>query len=346
VAVAHVIFNVMGVLLMVGFIPQFAALVRDLSPASEHLVGMARLTEELPRQVANAHTLFNVAASLLFLPFTGWIATLCVKLLPNRPQQAPQVKKPRYQPHYLDDTLISTPAIALAMVRREMSHLADTVDNMLAAILPTLLEGDIKQLKQVRRLDKQVDQATHIITRYLSQMSRQSLSDETADQILAAMTVAQQMESIGDVIERNLYHLGKVAYRKQVTFQPETTANLTAYHDQVLQSYRAASSAYVTDNPLAARTVVNMEENLADLDVAHRARQLHRLQEGEAVADLTSYTIQLDIRESLKRIFHLSRRIARVEATGVITQETERNPDKGSTVIPLQIPSTIIQAHS
>ena len=59
-AVAHVLFNVTGVLLFVGFIPQFADLVRTLSPATLALNGAERLAADTPRQLANAHTVFNV----------------------------------------------------------------------------------------------------------------------------------------------------------------------------------------------------------------------------------------------------------------------------------------------
>ena len=54
-AAVHVLFNVAGVLIWLGFIPQLAELARLLSPSSDHLTGLARMASETPRQVANAH---------------------------------------------------------------------------------------------------------------------------------------------------------------------------------------------------------------------------------------------------------------------------------------------------
>jgi len=58
VAVAHVTFNFIGVLLFCFWIPTFADLVSQTS-------------QNIPRQIANAHTIFNIIASIVFIPFTG-----------------------------------------------------------------------------------------------------------------------------------------------------------------------------------------------------------------------------------------------------------------------------------
>ncbi|MBF0588108.1 MAG: Na/Pi cotransporter family protein [Magnetococcales bacterium] len=85
VAVAHVSFKIAGGLLLVGFIPQFAELVRSISPAPDaSLVGSQEiLAATLPRQVANAHSLFNIGLALAFLPMTGLFARFCYWILPE-----------------------------------------------------------------------------------------------------------------------------------------------------------------------------------------------------------------------------------------------------------------------
>ena len=82
-AVVHVLFNVLGVVIWFAFIPQLCQLVTWFSPAYPQLVDSERLAAEAPRQIANAHTVFNVANTLLFLGFTGPLAWLVVKLVPG-----------------------------------------------------------------------------------------------------------------------------------------------------------------------------------------------------------------------------------------------------------------------
>lgn len=75
-ALVHVLFNVAGVLVWLGFIDQLAAFVQSISPADPSLSGAERLAAEAPRQIANAHTIFNVANTLIFIWFTGQHARL------------------------------------------------------------------------------------------------------------------------------------------------------------------------------------------------------------------------------------------------------------------------------
>ncbi|MBA1444494.1 MAG: Na/Pi cotransporter family protein [Chromatiales bacterium] len=60
-AVVHVLFNIAGVLIWVLFIDHLANWVTALSPVHPELSGVDRLGAETPRQIANAHTIFNIA---------------------------------------------------------------------------------------------------------------------------------------------------------------------------------------------------------------------------------------------------------------------------------------------
>lgn len=70
VAVAHVLLNVLGVMLIMPIINPFADLV-------------ASTASNLPRQIANAHTIFNVLSSVLVLPFSRQFTALVRKILPE-----------------------------------------------------------------------------------------------------------------------------------------------------------------------------------------------------------------------------------------------------------------------
>ncbi len=87
-AVVHVLFNVAGVAIWFAFIPQLALFVTWLSPANPDLVGTARLAAETPRQIANAHTVFNVANTMLLIWFTAPLAWLVQRIVPERAEVA------------------------------------------------------------------------------------------------------------------------------------------------------------------------------------------------------------------------------------------------------------------
>ncbi len=77
VALAHTMFKVGGILLFVLWIPTFADIIRSISPTS-NAIGLDKLAAETPRQIANAHTLFNVSLAFIFLPFTILFVILLV----------------------------------------------------------------------------------------------------------------------------------------------------------------------------------------------------------------------------------------------------------------------------
>ena len=65
-SLVHLFFNFGGVLIWLPFIGVLATWVTGISPNYPELQGTAKLSKEVPRQIANAHTLFNVANTLLF----------------------------------------------------------------------------------------------------------------------------------------------------------------------------------------------------------------------------------------------------------------------------------------
>ena len=86
-AAVHVLFNVIGALIWLPWIPELAEVATRISPEAPEAAN--RLMAETPRQIANAHTLFNVTNALLFLPFVGLLATAVERLLPAGPRAAP-----------------------------------------------------------------------------------------------------------------------------------------------------------------------------------------------------------------------------------------------------------------
>src|SRR6056297_1285468 len=86
VALAHTLFKILGVLVFLFWIPQFADMVRMISPK---LTGYSESYSDLgavaPRQIANAHTIFNIVLTLLVVPVTDKFAWLIEKMLPLKP---------------------------------------------------------------------------------------------------------------------------------------------------------------------------------------------------------------------------------------------------------------------
>ena len=309
VAVAHVTFKIVGVLLIVWFIPPFADLVRGISPAAEHLTGMDRLAADTPRQVANAHTLFNVGIAFLFLPFAGVFARFCEWVVPDRPLTEAEELDARYEPKYLDDVLLDTPALALERSQLEIGRLGDRVNDMYEAFLEPTFAHDTERLEEIAEMDVDVDMLHARIVEYLARISSGELSRNETDALIRLMQAANQIEHMGDLIETNLVGLGQKLAEDGVAVSAATADIVRDYHRKVGDALRESTNAFRESDAKLARRVRRMKPEMAEMARNSVHHALDRL-----VADepnrLQAYTREMELIENLTRIFRHSRRLA------------------------------------
>jgi phosphate:Na+ symporter len=309
-AVVHIIFKITGALIALPFIPLLAQAAIAISPrAPIDPTGIVLETQTIARQIANAHTIFNVTIVMLFLPFSPLFARFVEWLVPDREDLAEHAMS---MPRYLDSSLLDTPSLALGMVRREVSRMADVLEEMLADIPDAVFHGNLERMQQVQALDEHVDDLFAAITRYLAKINQEDLSEDTADEVLAAMSALTELEAIGDIIENNLNHLANVRVTNNVHLDPESLQALSKYHSQVSKAFRSAVVAFVSDNREIAKMVMGMKEEINQMDIQTRAWQALLLRETLTPQEMASYTLQMDIMDNLKRIYYHVKRVAKL----------------------------------
>ena len=305
-AVVHVMFNVFGVLLWVGFIGQLAEFVTWFSPSHPGLSGVDRLAAETPRQIANAHTVFNIANTLIFIGFTGQFARLVEWLVPDKPLEEKVIARPKY----LDDALLETPSLALDRVRLEIGHMGDRVKDMLEQIMPAIISGDQGSLRAVAKIDDEVDILHGCIITYLGRISQNTLTEEQTHDFIHLMAAANDLENIGDVIETDLVHLGYEGIEQGVSISDATRKILLELHHVVSNAVDMARDAVVENDQIAAQEVIAMKGDInrfMESAAMHQARRLV----AEEPNRLAAYTLEMDIIEKLKRIYYFAKRMAK-----------------------------------
>ncbi len=310
-AVVHVIFNVAGVLLWIAFIPYLAEWVTAISPSHPELAGAERLSAETPRQIANAHTIFNIANTFIFIWFTTQIASLAERLIPDKPEPETFVVTAKY----LDDDLLQTPSLALDRVRLEVLHMGDYVQQMLNEIMPAILTGKRKALKDIAQLDDVVDILYEQTIDYLGKISKQSLTEGQMEEFLQLMEAVGELENIGDTIETNMVELGLARINSDISISKPTTSILKGFHQVVLRAVSAAVQAVAQNNGSAARNVILMKhevDSMADSAAIHQAERLV----AEEPNRIPAYTIEMDIIEKQKRIYYYAKRMAKTVVPG------------------------------
>lgn len=302
-AAAHVLFKVLGVVILFPFIPYFAELVVHFSPAApEGLVGADVLANTVPRQVANAHTFFNVGIAMLFLPFTTQFARFLTWAIPDRPLDDEQI-----QPMFLDQFLVSTPMLALQATRSELARLGHEVIAMYDKLIPALFTGSRAELKAISKLDEDVDSLyAHIVT-YLGQISQQSLTEKQTNELLGLTYASHHMESIGDVLEINLVNVGLNRLEHAVVISEETEKVLLSIADVCRRAIKDSIRSITELDRDAAERVINMKRDFKS--VANKASKhlTDRLNTPEKNR-LNTFNVEMDMIDKLQRIyFHAAR---------------------------------------
>jgi len=305
-AVTHVLFNVAGVLLWLAFVDQLAALVTTLSPSHAGLSGAQRLAAEAPRQIANAHTIFNVANTLIFIMFTTLIARFIEWIIPDKPLDEEGIFKAKY----LDEDMLSTPSLALDLVRREIRRMGEPVRGMLVAIMPAILRGSAADLDAIQLMDERVDVLHAEIVVYLGKISRRELTEKQTDDLVRLMDAVNDLENIGDVIEVNLVELGRRRIEKRVSVSQPTQVVLSDFHQVVMDAVDAAIHAVAEDDIGSAKSVTHMKKEITRIMNSAALHEAKRLVANEPHR-IEAYTIEMDIAEKLQRIYYFAKRMAR-----------------------------------
>ena len=303
----HVIFNVAGVVLWFYFIDALAEFVVWVSPHHTELTGFDRLAAETPRQIANAHTLFNIANTLIFIGLTTQIASLVEKLIPDKPSVLDQLE---VRSKYLDDELLSTPTLALDRVRLEVFHMGDKVDEMYETIMPAILTGEEIELSRIREKDDEVDLLYEQIIDYMGEISKQSLTESQTQEFFALMEAVRSLENVGDIIETNLVDLGLSRIQANVSISQSTRKVLLNFHDIIHRSLQLGIQAVSERNTEVAATVIKMKDEISKLSSQAAVHQAGRLIAGEPKR-VPAYAIEGDIIENQKRIYYFCKRMAK-----------------------------------
>ena len=258
VALAHIFFKLAGVALFFFWIPQFADLIHFLAE---------RFQSGPARQVANAHTIFNVGLGLLFLPCTSFFGNLILRILPDKTEE--QDLKPATW--HLDETKITTPATAIDLARTEISRMAKLVGRMQRAIIVPFLSNERRQdeyysgLTLVEGIDMREQKVNFLqekITHYLLQISKQELSDDQSKEVFGMISIVKDMESLGDLIHRNMIPLIPKKQCLESDFSHEGKEELLIYHEKVCKQIYLLREALDERSPEKAREIMASEKKI------------------------------------------------------------------------------------
>ncbi len=262
---------------------------------------IAALGSDGARQIANFHTLFNLAVFAVGIWFVSPMARLIERVLPDTETVSGPIK-----PRYLDFDAIENPAVALASATREVLRMADIVETMLRGVADVFRADDLGLLTKLSRLDDDVDALYEAIKLYLTRVSRNTLNEEDSQRCVELITFTTNLEHMGDIVDKNLLEAAQEEIEKRLAFSEQGWGELKEMHGLVVDHMTLAMSVFVSGDLATARRLLAEKDRFRELEREGNARHLQRLREGQ-IESIETSAIHLDILRDLKRInSHLS----------------------------------------
>lgn len=206
-ALAHLLFNVFGVIWVVCVFYPFVDMVCHLVGYDASAVGQR---EKLPVVLATFHTCFNVTNTALLIGFIPQIEKVVRWILPDKEQE----KNEPFKLLYIKANLIQTPEIAVMQAQKETAHYGKRVHEMFGLVQDMINEHNSDKseeiFQQIEREEDVTDEAEISIARFLEQVSDGHLSDDSKMKVRQMLREIGEIESIGD----SCYRLARTIQRR------------------------------------------------------------------------------------------------------------------------------------
>ena len=207
-ALAHLLFNVFGVIWVLCVFYPFVDLVCSLVGYDPAIGGQAT---RLPVVLATFHTCFNITNTAILIGLIPQLERVVCWLLP----EGEQPKREEFRLQYIQSNLIQTPEISVYQAQKETVFFGQRVQQMFGKVKKLLDEHDDKAFthlfSEIENQEDITDKTEMEIARFLDQVSMNHLSDETKEKVRMMLREISELESIGDAC----YNLARTLNRRQ-----------------------------------------------------------------------------------------------------------------------------------
>ncbi len=285
---AHTIFNILGVIIAYpfGHLGWRSALVGILSPWE---LGPGTIAAN----IAIAHTIFNVSNSAIFLPMSGLLAKLVVKLVPERAGDLAA------KPVVLEEHLLDTPVIALEQAKREIIRMSKTAKTALENSIDGIVNDDRRKLESTRQIEDYLDEFQYEITSYLSALSRREVSHEVSVELPVLLHTVNDLERIGDHAV-NIVEIAERKIEQKLSFSDFAVDEADRLRKEAEQMLDYVIAALENNDVEAARAALVNEGNLNKMQMDFRHSHVQRMSEG--VCSPEAGLIFIDLVDNVEKI--------------------------------------------
>lgn len=278
-AFAHCVFNISGAILFLFLVKPYAALIQFISPKGNEI-------DVISRQIANAHTGFNLVMTLIWIPLIPLMVKIVMKLVPDGKGKETEVEVDE-NPKYLDNKLIAQPAAALQLVAKEVMYCAKLVDEMIGKLQYRNGKIDKENAELVEEKAKILQKLYASVNDYFASLySGGVLTEEQASQSAGMQYILCDIDRIGQLTREIMETVAKQNKGKH-KYSKEALKELKKAMEQIQMIYGSCIRAISGDVDMDIKELMRQKEDIMQLDEKMRKNHIARVGKGKCDSKLT-----------------------------------------------------------
>lgn len=287
-SLTQLVINITGALLFFPFIANFTELI-------------TMTAGDLPRQIANAHTVFNLTVTIIMLPLVGLLVVIVKKLMPG---EEIVIKRGT---EFIDEKLLAAPSIALSQAEKEVSRMGNLTYEMLDKAILSIQDNKKEAIAKVKELEGIVDEVYEDIEKFLDDKRFGNLNEKESKKLAYLKHSVTDIERVGDHANY-LAELAEKKIKENLSFSKDAMQELDSMHTKTKVIYEKALITLEGKNEEVVKTVEEMKSEIDRLHKTFEENHIRRLEYKKC--DPLVGIIFVDILRNLERVANHSANIA------------------------------------
>ncbi|MEE0913085.1 MAG: Na/Pi cotransporter family protein [Ruminococcus sp.] len=227
--------------------------------------------------IAVIHTVFNLLATALLLPFNRQLEKLAYLTIRDKEEES--------ETPFLDERFLKTPAVATQRAVDTSIKMARLSEGTFLGALELVDNYDEKTAQTISENEDMIDAYEDVISTYLVKLSRKTLSEKDSKTIQLILHTIGDFERISDHAI-NIVEVAKEIEDKKVHFSTEAIAGIEVMVDAVKEIINNATLAFINNDVQLATKVEPLEQVIDRLRDKLKEAHIRRLTNGECTIEL------------------------------------------------------------
>lgn len=267
-ALAHVLFNIIGTFIFI--------ILSIFIPVDKIVLSFSR---DLPAaQIANLHTIFNIATTIILLPFSRKLAELSIRLIPGKDKEQEEMSL-----QYINKNVNKDAHSTFTDVRAEINRLLDIANQNYKLSMDILISYDEDKYDKIFHTEKVINHLNKEISAFIIDALSLPMDEETSSNFVNYLRISRNLERVGDH-SKNIAEVAKIKIDEKLDFTSIAYEDLNTIDSNINNMFDITSQDITKEEriKLTGQTYRKVEKDITQFRFDHMLRMRERICDPES----------------------------------------------------------------